>query len=301
MPTEGMISLRHTEPVNTVVMMRHIRINSEWKYRKIHIAAIFTLLFILTCVAPLSAHPASAMDLQYNTLTHQLNVTITHPVANPGTHYIRQVVIKQGAETRTFSYSSQPSRESMTYQYALPPDTPGPVEVTASCSIGGDISRTLFITVTATVPPGETPPALPPDPATLYPILWPFHAFFMITGVVLFSAAILMVTYLRQRRGWYRLHRILAGTGTILAVAGLSIALYMVRITGGPNLRVFHGMFGALVLTLVIITLLLGLVRDRVKQHKVTLRTVHLWSGRGVFVLLVVTIILGLRQSGLLP
>jgi hypothetical protein len=264
-------------------------------------AVLFFLLLAFTCITPLSAHPASDMKLQYNTLTHQLNVTITHPVEDPGTHYIRQVVIKQDTETRTFSYSSQPSRESMTYQYALPPDTPGPVEVTASCSIGGNIARTLFITVTATIPPGEPHPALSPDPATLYPLLWPVHAFFMITGVILFSAAILMVTYGRQRRGWYRLHRILAGAGAILAVAGLSIALYMVHITGGPNLRVFHGMFGAVVLTLVIITLLIGVIRDRVKQHKVTLRTIHLWSGRVVFVLLVVTIILGLRQSGLLP
>jgi hypothetical protein len=189
----------------------------------------------------------------------------------------------------------------MTYQYAPPLEKPGPVEVTASCNIGGDIARTLSITATASISPRETPTGSPPDPARLYPILWPFHAFFMITGVVLFSAAILMVTYGRQRRGWYRLHRILAGVGTILAVAGLSIALYMVRITGGPNLRVFHGMFGAVVLTLVIITLLLGVVRDRVKQHKANLRTVHLWSGRVVFVLMVVTIILGLRQSGLLP
>jgi len=281
--------------------MHTIQKMSGWKAQRSRIAVLFFLLLALTCITPLSAHPASDMELQYNTFTHQLNVTITHPVANTGMHYIRQVVIEQGAETRTFSYSSQPSRESMTYQYALPPDTPGPVEVSASCSIGGDIARTLFITVTATIPPGETPLALPPDLATLYPLLWPFHAFFMISGVVLFSAAILMVTYGRQRRGWYRLHRILAGAGTILAVAGLSIALYMVRITGGPNLRVFHGMFGAVVLTLVIITLLLGVVRDRVNQHKVTLRTIHLWSGRVAFVLLVVTIILGLRQSGLLP
>lgn len=283
--------------------MRHIQMNSEWKSRKICIAAFFTLLFLLTCVSPLSAHPASDMEVQYNTLTQQLNVTLTHRVANPGTHYISQVVVHYSGENRTFPYTSQPSRESMTYQYALPLEAPGPVEVTASCNIGGDITRTLFITATATNTPRETTTATAPfpDPARLYPLLWPLHALFMITGIVLFSAAILMVTYLRQRRGWYRLHRILAGAGTILAVAGLSIALYMVRITGGPNLRVFHGIFGALVLTLVIITLLLGMVRDRVKQHKVALRTLHLWSGRVVFVLLVVTIVLGLQQSGLLP
>jgi hypothetical protein len=282
--------------------MHHIRTHSEQKARRSRFTVLFFLLLTLTCVAPLSAHPASDMDLQYNTLNHQLNITITHRVVNPETHYIRQVVVYHNGENNSLLYSSQPSREVMTYQYTFPLETPGPVEVTASCNIGGDITRTLYITATATTPSDEiTPPVPIPDPARLYPLLWPLHGFFMITGIVLFSLAILMVTYGRKRRGWYRLHRIFAGGGAILAIAGLSIALYMVGTTGGPHLRVFHGMFGAVVLTLVMITLLLGVARDRVKQHKVTLRTVHLWSGRVVFVLLVLTIVLGLRQAGLLP
>lgn len=281
--------------------MHSNRYISKQKTGRNRIAVLFFLLLTLICIAPLSAHPASDMDLQYNTLTHQLDVTITHRVANPETHYISQVVIHSDGETRSFPYSSQPSPESMTYQYTLPPDIRGPVEVTASCNIGGDITRMLYVTVTATIPPGDTPITPFPDPGRLYSLLWPLHAVFMVTGVVLLSAAILMVTSWRQRPGWYRLHRILAGAGTILAIAGLSIALYMVRITGGPNLRAFHGMFGAVVLALLILTLVLGVARDRVKQHKVIIRSVHLWSGRVVFVLLVLTIILGLRQAGLLP
>lgn len=268
----------------------------------IRIAIAVILLFAVTCTAPLSAHPPSSIDLRYDTLNQQLNVTIIHPVADPSTHFIRQVTIRTGGETCTYPYSSQPARESITYLYTLPLETPGPVEVTASCNIGGDLTRTLYNTRTVPATAGSTPPSFPvPGPASLYPLLWPFHALFMVTSVILLFAAILMVTYWKKRSGWYRFHRLLAATGAVLAIIGLTIAWYMVSITGGPNFRVFHGIFGAITLTLVFLTLLLGVVRNRVRRHKVTIRTIHMWAGRLVFVLLVLTILLGIRQAGILP
>lgn len=277
------------------------------------IAILALLLLALTCAAPIAAHPASGMDLRYDTTGQQLLVTITHPVGDPATHFIRQVTIRYNGTTLTYPYTSQPARDSMTYQYSLPLETPGPVEVTASCNIGGDLTRTLYNTATATTPAGSGPsgtdpsvaapdtPASPsiPGPMPLYAFLWPVHAIFMVIGVIFLLSAILMVTYWKTRSGWYKLHRLLAGTGAVIAATGLAIAWYMVSTSGGPNFRAFHGIFGAITLAVLFLTLLLGVARDRAKQHKVALRAFHIWAGRIAFVLLVLAVLLGLRQAGL--
>jgi hypothetical protein len=113
------------------------------------------------------------MQLAFDEGTGQLSVTITHQVADPTTHYVKRVLIQQ--ETTVLldtPYTSQPSAQTFTYTYPIPPEVAGTVEVKAVCSITGEISRTLQIarltpTSTLTV---ATPTGTSPTPATLSPV-----------------------------------------------------------------------------------------------------------------------------------
>jgi hypothetical protein len=119
-------------------------------------------LLLLPQGAP--AHPPSDLQLAFDEPTRVLSVTITHPVADPATHYVKRVGITAGGATDSGrSYTSQPASSPFTYTYTLRPDVKGEIQVVAECSISGSLSRSI------TVPEGTpaVPPAAGPGEATL--------------------------------------------------------------------------------------------------------------------------------------
>jgi hypothetical protein len=115
------------------------------------ILAIF--LTFLNFSGPAAAHPPLSMDLEYN--GGILSVVIYHYVASPETtnHYIETVEIYlNDAFYHEETYTTQPAMAtSFTYEYnvtAYPGDT---IRVTATCSVGGNITETLVI------PSGQLP------------------------------------------------------------------------------------------------------------------------------------------------
>ncbi|MBN2066178.1 MAG: hypothetical protein JW771_05155 [Candidatus Thermoplasmatota archaeon] len=87
------------------------------------------------------------MTLSYSKTTKELQVTLTHQVSDPNTHYIYQIVIKiNEVITRTEEYTNQ-SGSSFTYTYegidAIEDDR---IEVTATCNQGGSITKSLTVT-----------------------------------------------------------------------------------------------------------------------------------------------------------
>jgi hypothetical protein len=103
------------------------------------------------------ANSPSGMVIEYNTNSNTLNVTITHSVADPNTHFIETVIIKvNGTIAETHNYTSQPTSNTFLYQYPIDINQGETVEVTAVCNLVGQIIRTI------TVEDGQQPP--PEDP-----------------------------------------------------------------------------------------------------------------------------------------
>ncbi|MFA4876724.1 MAG: hypothetical protein WC586_04880 [Methanoregula sp.] len=131
--------------------------NSRAGFR--HQIATLAALLVFGCliILPASANPPSAVILTYNETSSDLSVTITHPVADPQTHYIRKVVITVNGNTVTdASYTSQPSPDTFTRTYPLRVKPGDAVKVTANCSLAGSGSGEL------TIPAGGSKaPAIP--------------------------------------------------------------------------------------------------------------------------------------------
>nr|WP_320160082.1 hypothetical protein [uncultured Methanoregula sp.] len=101
-------------------------------------------------IIPAGATPPSDVILSYNELSSELSVTITHPVVDPTTHYIREVVITDNGKTITdASYTSQPTKDTFTRTYPIQAKPGDDIEVTAACNLAGSRSSHLYVTTTA--------------------------------------------------------------------------------------------------------------------------------------------------------
>ncbi|MEN6609898.1 MAG: hypothetical protein ABFC24_03580 [Methanoregulaceae archaeon] len=114
--------------------------------RGICVGPALILAAFLILVPPAAAHAPTDMVLKYDSGAGILSVTITHPVADVQTHYIRDVIISvNGKNVNTTMYTSQPDPSAFTYTYpvtTLPGDT---LEVTAECVLGGSLSKSITL------------------------------------------------------------------------------------------------------------------------------------------------------------
>ncbi len=120
---------------------------------------IVTLLvgFTLLCGSA-AAHSPGDVGVNYNEMTGELAVTITHQVENPAMHYVKQVIVRQGTTVLAdTSYTSQPDRSSFTYNFNLPQlnGSTGEITVDVQCNQFGSRSGTLMLE--STQPPSGTP------------------------------------------------------------------------------------------------------------------------------------------------
>lgn len=114
-------------------------------------------LAVLSALAipPAAANPPSDMTVAYDNDQNALVVTIMHPVADPENHYIKNVKVKHNGVVAIESlYTSQPSSTSFSYTYPLPAQPGDEIEVTASCILGGSLTKQMTI--------GEATPAASP-------------------------------------------------------------------------------------------------------------------------------------------
>ena len=115
---------------------------------------IVTLTWVV--VPPASANAPSDMSISYNELSKNLNVTITHHVQNPLTHYIQEVRVTVNGKVASDSrYTSQPAPDTFTYTYPLLPVPGDTIEATASCNMGGSASRLMYMPGPTATAPGQ--------------------------------------------------------------------------------------------------------------------------------------------------
>ncbi len=247
------------------------------------------------------AHPPSTMTLSYNTSNQTLSVTITHAVSDPSTHYVKSVIVyKNDVKIIHENYTSQPSTDTFTYHYTLEATDGDVIEVTAICSISGQISRSITVGESGTDgSDNETPPSTSTD---LIAIFWPYHATFMFLSLVVVFSAMIYARYYRKDSTWINKHKYIAVSGVILGLIGVSLSIYMVSSTVGSfQLRLPHSYLGLIVLLMLLITPLLGWLQFKLKkQSKVKVRTIHKWFGRITIALLLLNVLFGLFAAGLI-
>ena len=122
--------------------------------------------FIVLGTQDIRATTPSSVDLAYDIGTQTLSVTISHPVADPNTHYIKTVEIKKNSQSLiVYNYTSQPTTSSFTYTYSVEALAGDVIEATATCSIIGSKSgsgtastslQDLPPTITITTPANST-------------------------------------------------------------------------------------------------------------------------------------------------
>lgn len=102
----------------------------------------------------IKAHSASNLVLSYDFPNQTLNITITHVVADPNTHYISvTAILKNSAPFDTILNTSQPTADTFVYRHPVPAVDGDVLQVTVTCVAFG--SLTDQITVVGP-PPSET-------------------------------------------------------------------------------------------------------------------------------------------------
>ncbi len=147
------------------------------------LAFMVIIVFTGVVILPAAAHAPSDMSISYNELSKELNVTITHQVPSPQAHYVKEVrVTVNGNTVHDVQYTSQPSPDTFTYTYSLLPAPGDTIEVTASCSIAGSVSRTMYMPGPTATAPGQTgtPPPTQKAAPGMIPVL---GALFMVVGM----------------------------------------------------------------------------------------------------------------------
>jgi len=256
---------------------------------------IFLALAILLFLAgPVSAHSPAEMQLTSDQAAGELVVTISHDVADPVIHYVREVEIRnKGDIVLKESYTTQPAADTFTYRYDLPLAAGDEIEVTARCNIGGSISRQVTLPGSGTVLPDENLPSSPaPKP------LWPAHAALLVSGIIGIVAAGLLPVYGKAISGWYRFHVGLAVIGSILSLLAIALVFRAPYLSGDPTVFFVHVFLGLLLLFTLLAALFLALARNRAGPRKVLFRSSHIWAGRLFILLVLVNILLGLKAVG---
>ncbi len=123
--------------------------------------------------------------------------------------------------------------------------------------------------------------------------LWPYHASLAIFG---FALLVWGMTFARRKEKWWlKKHKLLGISGTALAVAGMTMAAYMVSAASQEHLRVPHAYLGSFVILLLIITPALGLLQLRAaNENKAKIRRIHRLFGRIALLLTALNILFGL-------
>ncbi len=116
------------------------------KRKIIFLITAFTIISITLNSINIKAHNPSSMDLIYNSDTGVLSVEITHNVGTDLNHYIESVLIRVNESIISNNpYTSQPSPNTFTYEYDITANIGATIQVTATCSISGSITRSLTV------------------------------------------------------------------------------------------------------------------------------------------------------------
>ena len=133
----------------------------------------------------------------------------------------------------------------------------------------------------------------------MYSTLWQIHGIIMTAAFVCMAAGVFINLRFKGKKWRLKYHRMLGGGGAALGMAALILAVVMVQSSGGYHLRSPHAVMGSLTFLLMMTVPALGASLKRVKNKK-SVKKVHAALGFTVLTLMIVTIFMGLRYVGIL-
>ena len=132
------------------------------------------------------------------------------------------------------------------------------------------------------------------------PEIWPFHSLPMLLGFFLMLAGIIIAKTMKEKDWWFKAHKTLNTIGSILAIVGLVIAVYMVNEAGSGHFRVPHAILGGITISLLILTPILGFALMKGTESTEKLRPVHRWVGRIAIALMLIVMFTGYSLVGVI-
>jgi hypothetical protein len=115
------------------------------------------------------------------------------------------------------------------------------------------------------------------------------HVFFMAaTLIIVISAATIAH---RKRQGWFVLHRKLAFSGVVTALAGIAAEFIFKAVLHYPHFQSPHAIGGLITLALLIITPITGVL---IAKNPKDLRPIHITLGRITSVAVIATALMGI-------
>lgn len=124
-------------------------------------------------------------------------------------------------------------------------------------------------------------------------IFWPYHVLLMAIGFILLVTGFIVARF-HKTRSWYKSHMTLEVCGVTCIIAGIFVGIYMVMLSGFPQLHNIHEMLGITTGILVITAIILGYCIKRATISKKIVQQSHRWLGRIVICLMIITIVFGI-------
>jgi hypothetical protein len=123
--------------------------------------AVFTFVILAAAVCflavPVMAHAPTAMRFSF-VPSNNLSVTITHPVDNPATHYVKNIQVRLNDKViGDYVYTSQPAKDTFTYTYPITVQAGDMVSVAATCVQGGTLEESYVPIRKGTPVPTRSP------------------------------------------------------------------------------------------------------------------------------------------------
>jgi hypothetical protein len=116
------------------------------KKTKYSLLVLFLGLSVVTLSLNVSANSPSNIALLYDFGTQTLDVTVFHSVADPGTHYIEDIIIwVNDVLNQSQGYTSQDSATQHHDTFIVPAVHNDVIKVEAICNIAGNIIDTVTV------------------------------------------------------------------------------------------------------------------------------------------------------------
>jgi len=126
------------------------------------------------------------------------------------------------------------------------------------------------------------------------------HGGFMIAALLLMAAGAVTARFMKKKRWWLKIHRVLETAGYASLLAGLLAAVVMVSLFSGRHLALPHAWLGVIIVIGAAGTLAMGLLQFRMPAGARKIRPLHRWSGRITLMLLTINILSGLTLIGII-
>lgn len=126
------------------------------------------------------------------------------------------------------------------------------------------------------------------------------HVIFMSTAVILMSMGVGIARFLRKKKWWLKVHRILGILSALSTGLGLGAIIVFVENSGGRHLSIPHAWVGLVAILGAVSVPILGQAFLKLKGKKQALRFLHRWSGRVTVTLMGIAAFMGLKILGVL-